>query len=637
MAARRSSLQTNKSKARDTENPPDWNAESEIDATRGKFNLKRRYWKAVHNLGKNAAETSGEEVRQRRKENKELYKQWVEVDAEEKLKDIIFPTWKRSSYAYRRSSLDHNVDALDDAVLNMKKLHGKVMWEKKKKMEQLDKMEKDLDNMKAVEERTNKEFEKDETAKKCKAIDNEITLVQTKTDHAETVNKNYKKLIMVIKKGNELMSRKCDYLECAAERVHRERWELYQIKTMAEYLKDDAQDEQEERRNEVIQNRSKYDKNTSAIKEQIQHQTLSDSLLARIQGMDDQEKELANKALKLLGKGMIKQTIVDRAKGPDAHKGPRLRKLAFKIIRMKYEESVNAKMEQTLRQYADLQGCTCAETIDGIMMAFKEQKDTTLYLRNVSGILETKWKEMVKQRENLNELLDDMTADFSHAIDKFDDDGKKRHRELHNQFTRKTDLRHESNESGQLVARINGTLKSLLSDLLTKDAKPKVGELKKNSLVDMDEMPKQKLSQDSVCYLNKELEQTGNPLDLIPAILEEMDKLVKATEKISKARRNMLEARTKEYHVSFQTFLENAIYGSAHITKTSSDISVASISNKKDSLAGGGEQGDKDGNHVYSREEMKEISEEGVIYCKNKFNIRDAEEPKPKGNYHKYC
>ena len=71
--------------------------------------------------------------------------------------------------------------------------------------------------------------------------------------------------------------------------------------------------------------------------------------------MDDQEKELANKALKLLGKGMVKQTIVDRAKGPDAHKGPRLRKLAFKIIRMKYEESVNARMEQTLRQYADLQ------------------------------------------------------------------------------------------------------------------------------------------------------------------------------------------------------------------------------------------------------------------------------------------
>ena len=34
------------------------------------------------------------------------------------------------------------------------------------------------------------------------------------------------------------MSRKCDYLECAAERVHKERWELYQIKTMAEYLKE---------------------------------------------------------------------------------------------------------------------------------------------------------------------------------------------------------------------------------------------------------------------------------------------------------------------------------------------------------------------------------------------------------------
>ena len=34
------------------------------------------------------------------------------------------------------------------------------------------------------------------------------------------------------------MSRKLDYLECAAERVHKERWELYQIKTMAEYLKE---------------------------------------------------------------------------------------------------------------------------------------------------------------------------------------------------------------------------------------------------------------------------------------------------------------------------------------------------------------------------------------------------------------
>ena len=63
-------------------------------------------------------------------------------------------------------------------------------------------------------------------------------MIQTKIDHSETVNKNYKKLIIVIKKGNDLMSRKCDYLECSAERVHRERWELYQIKTMAEYLRE---------------------------------------------------------------------------------------------------------------------------------------------------------------------------------------------------------------------------------------------------------------------------------------------------------------------------------------------------------------------------------------------------------------
>jgi len=625
----------NKSRAKEA--PPDWNAESEIDATRGKFNLKRRYWKAVHNLGKNAAETSGEEVRQRRKENKDLYRQWVEVDNEEKLKDIIFPTWKRSSYAYRRSSLNRNVDALDDAVLNMKKLHGKVMWEKKKKMEAYDKLEKELNEMKTVEERTQKEMERDDTMQKIKRYDNEVTLVQTKIDHSETVNKNYKKLIMVIKKGNELMSRKCDYLECAAERVHRERWELYQIKTMAEYLRGDAMLEQEERREEVIQNRSRYDRNTSTMKEQIQHQNLSDSLLARIQGMDDQEKELANKALKLLGKGMIKQTIVDRAKGPDAHKGPRLRKLAFKIIRMKYEESVNAKMEQTLRQYADLQACSCAETIDGIMLAFKEQKDTTLYLRNVSGVLETKWMEMVKQREDLNEQVDQMIAEFSHAIDKFDDEGKKKHVILHGEFNRKTDLKHDLNESGQLVARVNGILKSLLSDLLTKDAKPKVGVLKKNSLVDMDEFPKQKLSQDSVCYMRRELEQTGNPMDLVPDIFAEMEKLAKFIDSISKSRRTMLESRTKEYHVNFQTFLENAIYGSAHITKTSSDVSVASISNQKDSLAGGGEQGDKEGNHVYSREEMKELSEEGVIYCKNKFNMKEDEVAKPKGNYHKYC
>lgn len=631
MQARRSS-QNNRQK---NDDPPDWNAESEIDDARGKFNLKRRYWKAVHNLGKNAAETSGEEVRQRRQENKDLYKQWVEVDNEEKLKDIIFPTWKRSSYAYRRSTLNANVGALDDAVLNMKKLHGKVMWEKKKKMDAYDKLEKQYNNMKTVEERTQKEMEKDETAQKIKKIDNEVTLIQTKIDHSETVHKNYKKLIQVIKKGNELMSRKCDYLECAAERVHKERWELYQIKTMADYLKEDAQTEQEHRRDEVIKNRSKYDKNVSAIKEDIQRQTLSESLLARIQGLDDQEKELANKALKLLGKGMVKQTIVDRAKGPDAHKGPRLRKLAFKIIRMKYEENCNAKMEQTLRQYGDLQACSCAETIDGIMLAFKEQKDTTLYLRNVSGLLQTKWMQMVKQREDLNEHVDNMIADFSHAIDKFDEDGKKRHEELHNELTRKTDLRHDSNESGQLVARLNGALKSLLSDILTFHAKPKVGELKKNSLVDMGEQVKQKRSQDSACYMAPDLEQTGNPLDLIPAIMDEMDKLKAFLESISKSRRAMLETRTKEHHASFQTFLENAIYGSAHITRTSSDVSVASISNKKDSLAG--DQGDKDGNHVYSREEMKELSEEGVIYCKNKFNIRDAEEAKPKGNYHKYC
>ena len=67
------------------------------------------------------------------------------------------------------------------------------------------------------------------------------------------------------------------------------------------------------------------------------------------------------------------------------------------------------------------------------MLAFKEQKDTTLYLRNVSGLLETRWMEMVKQREDLNEQVDDMTADFSNAIDKFDSDGKTRHGDLHGQ------------------------------------------------------------------------------------------------------------------------------------------------------------------------------------------------------------
>ena len=66
------------------------------------------------------------------------------------------------------------------------------------------------------------------------------------------------------------------------------------------------------------------------------------------------------------------------------------------------------------------------------------------------------------------------------------------------------------------------------------------------------------------------MEQTGNPMDLVPDIFAEMEKLAKFIDSISKSRRTMLESRTKEYHVNFQTFLENAIYGSAHITKTSS-------------------------------------------------------------------
>ena len=56
--------------------------------------------------------------------------------------------------------MNANVDALDNAVLNMKKLHGKVMWEKKKKMEAYDKLEKQYNNMKTVEERTQREMEK---------------------------------------------------------------------------------------------------------------------------------------------------------------------------------------------------------------------------------------------------------------------------------------------------------------------------------------------------------------------------------------------------------------------------------------------------------------------------------------------
>ena len=56
--------------------------------------------------------------------------------------------------------MDNNLGALDNAVLNMKKLHGKVMWEKKKKMEAYDKLEKDYNNMRTLEERTQKEMEK---------------------------------------------------------------------------------------------------------------------------------------------------------------------------------------------------------------------------------------------------------------------------------------------------------------------------------------------------------------------------------------------------------------------------------------------------------------------------------------------
>jgi len=618
----------------DRDNPPDWNAESEIDTARGKFNLKRRYWKAVQTLGKNAAETSGEEVRERRKENKDLYRQWVEVDNEEKLKDIIFPTWKRASYTYRRSSLGNNVEALDNAVLNMKKLHGKVIHEKNKKSEMVEKMEKEYNEMKSLEERTQKEMEKDDTSQRIKRYGNENELVKTQIDHAETVNRQYKRLIVIAKKGNQLMSRKLDYLECASERVHKERWELYQIKTMAEYLKEDAQDAQEERRNEVIQNRQKYDRNTSAVKEQIQKQSLSDSLLARIQGLDDQEKELANKALKMLGKIGTKQTIVDRAKGPDAQRGPRLRKLAFKIIRMKYEENVNAKMEQALRQYADLQACSCAESMDGILLAFKEQKDTTLYLRNVSGMLETKWMQMVKEREDLNTTVDDIVVRFGDEIDEFDAAGKKLHQKLHREIRRKEDVRLVTDQSGNLVSRINGSLKSILLDLLTAKAKPKVGELKKNSL-ELDEKPKQKRSQDSACYMRKSLEISGNPVDLVPEILKEMENLNEIINGISKARRQMLEAKTKEFHPNFQTFLENAIYGSAHITRTKSDVSVASISDKRDSI--GFDSSDKDGPHVYTREEMKEQSEEAVAACKNKFKTADNDEVRTKGDYHKYC
>ena len=65
-----------------------------------------------------------------------------------------------STFILFRSTLNANVDALDDAVLNMKKLHGKVMWEKKKKMDAYDKLEKQYNNMKTVEERTQKEMEK---------------------------------------------------------------------------------------------------------------------------------------------------------------------------------------------------------------------------------------------------------------------------------------------------------------------------------------------------------------------------------------------------------------------------------------------------------------------------------------------
>merc|ERR1719204_586488 len=229
---------------------------------------------------------------------------------------------------------------------------------------------------------------------------------------------------MIVRKGNLLLLKKIDQLEEVADRLHHEKWDLYAIKVESTALRDECISRSDSLARSNYKSRTQNTNNINEVQNQIQHERIPRDVLDKIEGIDSADAAKALGTLTALG--IKKKTYKQKAYGPEAETGPKLRRLAYKIIRWKYDDQKSQKEIKTRREMELLQSTTSAETSDEILAGMKEQKDITLFLEDAVGKLRARHAILLKRRERLEAQQDFLVARFSKGIDEYDDEGKQK-------------------------------------------------------------------------------------------------------------------------------------------------------------------------------------------------------------------
>lgn len=639
-----------------------WTNDDEVECVKKKSYIKKRYWRAVQGLSSNEVQKAGTEVREKRQQVKQLYQDWFKVQDEEDVKDAVFPTWKRESHHFRNHNLAWSIPILDNDILGIKKRLDAQRWIKDKKLKRVDEQTKELENMKQIHKAVTAEIHRDPTYKKVKELTNEENQLSMQLEHAEKIRSHYRTCNMIIRKGNMLLEKKIDKLEEVAERLQDEKWELFTIKVEATYLRDDYVSRTNAMAENNRETRTKNETNLNEVKHQIQHEKVPQDILSRIEGLDSRDATRVLKTLAMFsGK---KKSIKERAYGPEGVNGPKLRRLAFKVVRMKYEDQKSQLSEQMYRAMKTVQNLTNGESVDQVLAGFKEQKDISIFLEDARGKLLAKHAKLIQQREELQEKRDALVARHSRNIEEYDREGRTKHKEIEMWQSKEKDGEAVKENTGRLIKQIHGALRSISADLMTKDVEPIRGKIRNTIANNPNQFaPK---SSDSLLEIRKTIKQlndvdnnSGNPsfegehptITLQRKVQYQMGELIAKLNEIPKPLRKMVseklgfeEPRSPKILHAFQEHAENAVYANPRVawqrkrrTVGSSDataeleeeeeMSIETTSPKED---------EKDGDAVLSRKEMKDYSKH-VIADYEARRFRRDEAAKRRGNWHKYC
>jgi len=368
----------------------------------------------------------------------------------------------------------------------------------------------------------------------------------------------------------------------------------------------------------------------------------------------------AVKALKTLAvMKRKKKSIKEKAYGVEAESGPKLRRIAYKVIRMKYEDQKD-ELETKMREAMTiLQTVTKGESVDQIIAGFKEQKDITLFLEDARGKLEARQAQLIKQREDLQAKRDALVAKYSQEITDYDEEGREKHKQIEKWTRMESDGEAVKETAGRLIKEIHCGLRSINYDLMTKDVQPIRLRKKDPKISVKNNSTPAPVSSDSLIHMRKSLallndvddsSPTGSTDSDHPTLLlarkvkEQMDDLMKRQAGVPSATLKSVsgkfgfETEEKKLIHGYQKYAENAIYANPRISweKKQSVILKADLDDDVISADIRDQPEDKEEDLVMDAKDMKEYSARVMEEYRLK-RFEKVEAAKPKGNWHKYC